>query len=221
MRSRWLGFILTGLAVIVSIWAWPRLPPQVPTHWNLQGQPDGYSSRLFAALLSPVILLVASALLQVLPKIDPKRENFPKYSEAYWVIVNAILMFLFAIHVAIIGNGIGAPVSMGILVPVGMGLLFVVMGVMMGDIEPNWFLGIRTPWTLESETVWRKTHETAGRLFVVAGLVIIVLGFFPRVSTIIVIGAVIAIAAVVPVVQSYLLWKKEQDAASQRGPRVP
>lgn len=215
MRSRWLGFLLAVVAVGISIWAWPRLPDRVPTHWNLRGEPDGYSARIVAVTLAPAVLLGLAAVMQILPKIDPKRDNFPKYSDSYWIVVNAILMFLLAIHIAIVGTGLGAPISMGKLVPIGIGLLFVVLGSVLADIEPNWFMGIRTPWTLSSERVWRKTHETGGRLFVIAGVVIIVVGFFEGLATIFVTALAIAVAAVVPIVRSYVLWRKERGRPSE------
>src|SRR6266581_3323404 len=111
MRNRWLGFVVAAVALAVSVWAWPRLPARVPTHWNVHGVPDGYSSRLVAALLVTV-------------------------------------------------NGLGYPVAMSRLMPVGVGLLFIVLGNSLARVQPTWFVGIRTPWTLSSDTVWRKTHRT-------------------------------------------------------------
>jgi uncharacterized membrane protein len=96
-----------------------------------------------------------------------------------------------------------------------LGLLFMVIGNYLGKVHPNWFLGVRTPWTLASELVWRKTNRTAGWLFVLAGLVIAVSAFIPSVPTAAVMGIAIALAALIAVVQSYVLWKKERTSASR------
>lgn len=213
MRNRNLGFLLAVLAAAFSVWAYPRLPATVTTHWNLKGEPDGYSSRLLAAVLLPLFLAVLPLIFRVLPRIDPKGENYAKFSDAYWLIVNSILVFLAGVHVVVLLNAMGAAVDINVVVGVGVGLLLMVMGNYLGKVQPNWFMGIRTPWTLASEKVWRKTNRTAGWLFVLAGVLIAVTAFIPTLPITMVMGVAIAIAAIIPVVQSYILWKKEQADA--------
>lgn len=111
MRSRWFGFVLAALAGIASLAVYDRLPPEVPIHWNLRGEPDGYGSRLFAALFGPLLLVGLTLFLQVLPGIDPRGERFARVRGLYWGIVNITLGYLLVLHLAVLANGAGAPVS--------------------------------------------------------------------------------------------------------------
>src|SRR3989442_539021 len=169
MRNRWLGFVVAAGALALGVWAWPRLPARVPTHWNIHGVPDGYSSRLVAVLLMPGIVLALNGLFRILPLLDPRRVNYEKFQDTYWLIANALALFLLGTHVLVMVNGLGYPVAMSRLMPVGVGLLFIVLGNSLTRVQPTWFVGIRTPWTLSSDTVWRRTHRTGGFPFVMPG----------------------------------------------------
>lgn len=209
MRNRWLGFIVVGLALAVSLWGWLRLPASVPTHWNVRGQVDGYSPRWVAALVLPAGLLALRLVFSALPRLDPLRRNYPDFIDTYWLIVNAILLFMLAFHVVVILNGIGDPINLARLVPIGLGLLLVVFGNVLTRVRPNWFMGIRTPWTLSSEAVWRKTHRLGGWTMVAAGLLMMLATLLPVDATIPVLVAAVVAGALVPVVYSYVLWRKE------------
>lgn len=214
MRSRWFGLVVAALAAGVSVWAYSRLPAMVATHWNLQGRPDGYSSRFWAAAVMPLVTIGLTGLFNVLPKVDPKRDNYARFLDSYWLIANAVLAFTGLAHVLILANGLGYTVQVDRLVPVGVGLLFAFLGNYLTRVEPNWFIGVRTPWTLSSDAVWRKVHRTAGWLFVIAGVVIAAAAFAPRRTFASVFVAAVALAAGIPVVQSYILWKREQHDRS-------
>ncbi len=210
MRSRWFGALVAALAAAVSVWAYSRLPATVATHWNLQGTPDGYSSRVWAAAVMPLAILALTGVFNVLPKVDPRRENYAKFLDSYWLIGNAVLAFAGLAHVLILANGLGYTVQVDRLIPVGVGLLFAFLGNYLTRVEPNWFIGVRTPWTLSSDAVWRKVHRTAGWLFVIAGLVIAAGAFAPRRAFVPLFIVAIVAAAGIPVMQSYVLWKREQ-----------
>jgi uncharacterized membrane protein len=210
MRSRWFGLVVAALAAAVSVWAYSRLPETVAVHWNLQGTPDGYSSRFWAVAVMPLVTLGLWGLFNVLPKVDPRHENYPKFLDTYWLIANAVLVFTGVADALILANGLGYTVQVDRLLPLGVGLLFAFLGNYLTRVEPNWFVGVRTPWTLSSDTVWRKVHRTAGSLFVLGGLVIAAGAFAPRgVFTPLFVATVIVVAGI-PVVQSYILWKREQ-----------
>ncbi|MBI3081461.1 MAG: SdpI family protein, partial [Gemmatimonadetes bacterium] len=166
MRSRWLGYVVAALAAAASAWAYPRLPPRVAIHWSLSGQPDGYGSKLLAAVLLPLMILAMRGLLSVLPRIDPKGENYPKFASTYWLIFNGVIVFFGVIHLAVLAYGLGAPVRMDRVVAAGVGVLLIVIGNYITRVEPNWFIGIRTPWTLSSDRVWRRTHRVGGWILV-------------------------------------------------------
>jgi uncharacterized membrane protein len=211
MRSRWFGVGVAGLAAAVSVWAYPRLPETVVTHWNLRGVADGYSSRVWAVALMPIVMLAMTGLFSVLPKMDPRRENYAKFLDSYWLIANAILVFIGVAHVLILANGLGYTVQVDRLLPLGVGLLFAFLGNYLTRIEPNWFIGIRTPWTLSSDAVWRKTHRTGGWLFVIGGIVIAAGAFAPRGAFVPLFVCTMVVVVLIPVVQSFVLWKREKN----------
>jgi len=211
MRSRWFGLVIAALALIVSIWAYPQLPPTIATHWNVRGTADGFSGRATAVLIMPLVIIGLTGLFNVLPKLDPRRANYAKFIDTYWLIANAVILFILIGHGMIVATGLGYPVKIDRFMPIGVGLLFIVLGNFLTRVEPNWFIGIRTPWTLSSDTVWRKTHRTGGWLMVVGGFVLAASVFLPHGAFLPLLIAAILIVAVIPVVQSYVLWKREQS----------
>ncbi len=210
--------LLPGIGAIIaslgfSLWALPRLPAQVPTHWGLDGQPNGWSSPVAAALLLPAIALAVALVLVVAPRIDPRRASYELHGPAYALIGIAVLVLLALSQVAVIGSAIGWNVRMATVVPIGVGALFLVIGNVMPRLRPNWFVGIRTPWTLSSESVWRRTHRVGGYAFLAAGVLLIVVGAAApgRLLAALIIAGVIA--GVVPVGYSYYLWRGEREEA--------
>jgi uncharacterized membrane protein len=212
MRSRWLGFVVAALALGFSIWAFPRLPASVVSHWNLRGEPDGYSPRWLAAILAPALILGIRLLATLFPRIDPRSPNYEKFGGTYWLLINSILLFAAGLHVVMVGYALGWPVSINRVMPVGVGLLFVIIGNYLGRVEPNWFMGVRTPWTLSSDKVWRTTNRTAGWMLVGAGVLSMAAAFLPSVAVGPLLGVTAGTVAVTAMVQSYVLWKREQSA---------
>ena len=210
MRSRWFGLVILSVAIAISIWAYPQLPPTVATHWNLRGTPDGFSSRFMAVSIGPIIIIAITLLFNVLPKLDPRHQNYAKFLSTYWLFANAVVVFLLGVHGLVIASGLGYSVKIDRLMPLGIGLLFVVIGNYLTRVEPNWFIGIRTPWTLSSDIVWRKTHRTGGYLMVLGGLLVAACAALPYGAFIPVLIVAIVVVAVIPVVQSYVLWKRER-----------
>src|SRR5467141_5395241 len=214
MRSRWFGLIVAGLAVGMSVWAFPQLAPRVATHWSLNGTPDGFSSRLWALAIVPLVLVFMTGMFNVLPKVDPRRENYAKFLSSYWLIANAVIVFLLVAHALIIASGLGYSVKIDRLMPLGIGLLFVFLGNYLTRVEPNWFVGIRTPWTLSSDRVWEKTHRFGGHVFVVAGILMILSGVVVAAWARTGLSVLIALCAASVVIYSYVEWKREQNPAS-------
>ena len=210
MRSRWLGIVAALAAAIVSIAFWSKLPPEVVTHWNLLGKANGSSSRAWAALAGPGIILGLTLLFQVVPRIDPRRENYDKFREVYWLVVNGFLLCLLVLHLAILASGSGAVVSVQRVMAGCLAVLMLVLGNSLGRIRPNWFMGVRTPWTMDSPEVWRRTHRVAAWLLVGAGVVTGVAALVRGVNPLgIGLGAVM-VMAVVSIVVSYVFWLQER-----------
>src|SRR5574337_331200 len=140
-----LGALLAAFGF--SLWAWGRLPARVVTHWGVSGQPNGWSPRWVAVFLVPAIGVALAGLFTVLPRMDPRRRSYELHGSTWWAVANAVLVLLALVHVAAIGSNLGWGLPMGRLVIVGVGLLFGVIGNLMTRMRPNWFMGIRTPWT--------------------------------------------------------------------------
>lgn len=210
MRNRWLGFVVVLLVLVAGWLAYPHLPPRVPTHWNFRGEVDGYSSRFVATFVFPFVMLGLAALFQVLPKIDPRRTNYAKFSDTYWLIVNGILIFCGIVEALVLANGLGAPVSIGRILPIGIGFLMIVIGNVLGRVQPNWFVGIRTPWTLSSDEIWRKTHRLGGRLFVIGGFLFILSALLPGALGLPTVIVLVMVLVLIPVLYSLYLWLRER-----------
>jgi len=213
MRKLIPALLVLTAATAFSLWAYPQLPAEVATHFDIQGDPDGWSSRLMAVMIVPGLTLLMIGIFTVVPKIDPRRANYTLFNSTYWTVVNSVLLLLLGIHVLLLGKALGWNINMGRVASVGIGGLFIVMGNLMSRVRPNWFMGIRTPWTLSSDTVWRKTHRFGGVAFVIAGLCFLASAILNATWTQYgAIGAAIA-AALSSVVYSYVAWRQEQGKA--------
>ena len=214
---KWIPLLIISAAFIASAIAYPRLPETIPTHWNMDGQPDGWSSRAFGALITPVILLFVWGFVRVLPAIDPRGANYAKFGGAFEAIFDSLMLFLLGMHIVLLRAGLGYPVQIQRIAPFGIGVLLIVIGNLLPRCRPNWFVGIRTPWTLSSDRVWEKTHRIGGRLFVAAGFLIAVAALFwvQWVHVVLITSILLATAAVL--IYSYLEWKREQSPASAVG----
>jgi uncharacterized membrane protein len=203
------SFLATASAWGFSIWAAGRLPARVAIHFDVHGRPDGWSSPGTALWLIPAIMVAGLALFWAIPKIDPRRASWDQHDSTYWTIVNGLTVFLLAVHVLVLGVSLGWTDLSGAWVPVGVGLLLAFIGNVLGRVRPNFFVGIRTPWTLSSDENWRRTHRVGGPAFVLGGLALAAAGLAGGAWLFVGIGALL-VATVVPIVYSYVLWRQEQ-----------
>lgn len=162
------------LVVVVLMWGFglimlPSIPDPAPIHWNAVGEVDGYGSPWIVALLPPIVATIMALLALVLPRIDPRGQGYTGFFRTYALIMNSLVLFFAGLQVITIGVAVGWPVSVPRLLSLGMSLLIVVLGNELGRVTPNYFVGIRTPWTLADPDVWRKTHRVGARLFVAGG----------------------------------------------------
>jgi uncharacterized membrane protein len=211
---KWIPLLIIAAAVVASAIVYPRLPETIPTHWNIDGQPDGWSSRAFGAWITPVLLVGVWALFRVLPAIDPRGANYAKFGGAFEAIIDSLMLFLLGLHIVLLRAALGHPVQMERIVPFGVGVLLIVIGNLLPRARPNWFVGIRTPWTLSSDRVWEKTHRLGGRLFVAGGFLIAIAALFWVERAQVVLIAVIVANTATVLIYSYLEWKREQMPAS-------
>jgi uncharacterized membrane protein len=160
---------LLGLQVITSFLLYPRLPDRLPTHWNLHGQVDGTMPKMQGLLVPLGINLCLYLLLLAIPYLDPKGK-MEQFRDTYGWIRLSLHTFMALLFVAMMAFSLGYRISIDRVVPGLVSLLIIVCGKLMGRMRPNYFVGIRTPWTLESPEVWQKTHQVSGPVWVVAGV---------------------------------------------------
>jgi len=208
--KQWYPVVLILVAVGMSAAVYPQLPDTMAVHWDLAGNPNGWMPRAVGAAFGPVFLVVLWALLRAVPRIDPRAENYARFSEAYEVIVASVLVLILVLHGVVLAVALGHHVSVARIVPALVGALFVVIGNMMPLVRPNWWFGIRTPWTLSNDRVWARTHRLAGYCMTAGGLAMIVAALaLPAPLGVPVLLAVAVAATIGPALYSYLTWKRE------------
>jgi uncharacterized membrane protein len=201
---------ILGLMCGLSLYAWPHLPADhIATHFGPDGQANGWSPRQTVVLMMPLMGLGVSLLLAVLPKISPKRADLTRSAEAYGVIWTLIMAILALVHALILFKGMGWTIDPTQPIHAAMGLMLLVMGNYLPKTRYNYFLGIRTPWTLADERVWDRTHRFAGPLFMLGGIVQLVsIWLAPLPLRMSLTLPCVLIPAFAAVFQSYLVAKK-------------
>ncbi len=209
------GTLLTLIGLVVISWAigliaLPYAPAQVVTHWGINGQPNGYMDRVPGLLFMPVLLTMLLVLFQVLPKIDPQRRNYPAFAGSYRYIQLLLALFLVAVQALTTVAAVRSySLNIGFWITLLVSLLLIGLGNILGKLRPNWFAGIRTPWTLSSPEVWTRTHRLGGQLLVLVGLAIFVANLvLPSQMSIAVLLGGLVLWTAVTLFYSYWLWRQ-------------
>lgn len=186
-----------------------HMPEQMPGHWNFKGEVDRYTSRFGGAFGPPLVTAGIYAMMVVLPFIDPRRENYRKFAGAYRIMKFVLVVFMTLIYFITLLSVFGYQVPVDRATMAGVSLLFIVLGNYMGQIRHNYFVGIKTPWTLADEQVWQKTHRLGGRLWVAAGLLSLAASLAGGIIGWAVMGVSLGTATVIPIVYSYLEFRRK------------
>jgi uncharacterized membrane protein len=206
---KWYPWLLVIAAAAFSLAVINRLPERIPTHYDVRGVANGWSSRTAAVWLMPAMMAAFALILPRLPSIDPRRENFAKFRPTYDLLVDSVVTMLGLLHVILLGKALGWPISIERITPLIVGALFILLGNVMPRARSNWWFGIRTPWTLSNDRVWDRTHRVGGYLFVGAGILLMLLTIAPPRLAMPVFIAVCVVAGVIPLVYSYFAWRQE------------
>lgn len=203
-------FFIVLISFTFSFYFYPILPEKITIHWNFEGKADGYMSKNTGLFLFPIIMTFLTFLFFIIPEIDPLKENIKEFRKYYDNFILLFFLFLFLIHLQIILWNYGIKISPNLILPSGFGFLFFYTGILLEKTKRNWFIGIRTPWTLSKDKVWEKTHKIGSKLFKILGFIAFLSIFFSKYSLIIILSSSI-FSIIFLFFYSYFLYKEERN----------
>lgn len=199
--------IVTILPMLAGFVLWNKLPEKLPTHWNFEGVIDGWSSKPFAVICIPLIMLGFHLICTVATSVDPKNKNFNTriFGLVLWICPILSILCSTATYAA----ALGYDVKVEFIIPMFMGVLFLIIGNYLPKCKQNYTIGIKIPWTLNDEENWNKTHRLAGFIWTVGSIVIIVGAFFKD-AVVYTTFIPIAVMVIVPMIYSYIYHRKHK-----------
>jgi len=206
----WLIILFLLAFFVFGIYVAPAMPDRVPTHWNIRGEVDGWGSKYINLFLMPSIALVFYFLMSFLPAIDPLRKNYEKFAKPYLYFKIFLTFFFIYLEIFLIYSSIKfTPPQGSLMFALPFSLLLCFIGWLLPQLKRNFFIGIKTPWTLVSDLNWKKTHDFGGKAFLLAGVASLVAAFFGSVASFVVLIASVLAATIAALVYSYLEYRKE------------
>ena len=205
--------LLIAGATIAGLLLWNQFPEQMASHWNVNDQVDGYMPKFWGVFLMPLVTLGMFVLFLVLPSIDPLKANIAQFREAFNLFIVLMVAFMLYVHALTLAWGLGyTGFKMSTSMLPAMGLLFFFIGYMLRKAKRNFFIGIRTPWTLSSDTVWDKTHQIGAVLFMVSGALAVIGGLVGGMTAFWMLFIPLIGLTLFLVVYSYVLYRNETRA---------
>ncbi|MFA6301217.1 MAG: SdpI family protein [Candidatus Paceibacterota bacterium] len=187
-----LSFVLVLATFVAAVLIYPYMPDKIVSHWGLNNQANGYMGRFWGVFLLPMIMLGCSVLFMVITRVDPKKENIQKFEKYFDMFILSFLLFFAYVYALMIFWNLGYHFILIQFMAPALAFLFYVAGVMISHAEPNWTIGIRTPWTLSSEDVWHKTHRLGGKLFKAVAIISLLEIVMPQYSVYIILFPILA-----------------------------
>ena len=207
-KSEYLIILLVIISFALGWYFYPQLPERVASHWNEKGEVNGYMSRFWGAFILPVINLIMAVLFLIIPRIDPLKHNIVTFRKYFDTFVIIILLFMIYIYLLTIAWNLDYRFNLMQWMMPAMAVLFYFVGVMLKHTKRNWFIGIRTPWTLSSDEVWDKTHQLGGQLFKLIAVLTLASIFWPDYSIYIFLIPIFVVTIFI-MIYSYYLFRKE------------
>ncbi|MGG0333789.1 SdpI family protein [Priestia aryabhattai] len=211
MKKHVFPLSITLLTLVAWLIALPHLPATMPIHWGANGEADGFATKINAMILTVGIMVLIYFIIAFVPRIDPRKENYKYFSKTYNIVLNAVLLLFFFVNMSTILQGLGYNVPMAYIAPIMAGLVFIIIGNYLQRVRSNYFMGIRTPWTLSNENVWKKTHRLSGKIFFIGGLLILISAFLPDGYKSVIMWGSIVLCVAIPYLYSYVAYKKEMN----------
>ncbi len=207
------AIIITLIMVAIGLILEPRLPNPMAIHWDENGQPNGYGSHFLGLWLVPLMTVGLTLLLLGVPYIDPLKKNIDKFRKEYYTFILFFVFFFFYLHVVSLLYNLGVRINMVSLMIPGFAAFFYYIGVMMGKAKRNYFIGVRTPWTLADDEVWDQTHQIGGKGFQLSAILTLLGVFFPS-AAIWVMLIPVMVVSVFTIVYSYVIYRKKHPMNS-------
>lgn len=203
-----IGIVL--LPFLYLAYVWNQLPEQVPMHYNVEGEVDRYGDKSELIMIPIMMPLLIYAILLAVPYIDPKKQ-LHKMGSKYHTLKLLLTTFMSILALVIIYTAKNESWANPNYILLMVGVLFIILGNYFKTLKANYFIGIRTPWTLESEAVWKETHKLAGKLWFGGGILVVLFSLIlDQKTNFIVFMVITAVLALVPMVHSYILYRKEK-----------
>ncbi len=203
-----ISFILIAIAAMVGLALWNQLPDPMPSHWNTAGEVDGYMSKFWGVWLMPLMTLGITLLLAAVPSIDPLKANIAQFRNLYNFFIVGFVAYMLYVYGLTLSAALGYQFNMTYMLMPVVGLLFIGISFLIENAKRNFFIGIRTPWTLVSDNVWEKTHKLGAQTFRIGGALVIVSAFLGENGFWLLMVSLL-FAALVPVAYSYIAWRQE------------
>lgn len=206
VRTNVLCLIFIAITIAVAVYLYPSLPEQIPTHWNFEGEVDDYTPKPWGVMIMPLAAVFVFVIMKLIPVISPKGFRTDQFTGVVNIFTVTLVGFMSAVALLVLLAAGGRNVHINEMIFAGMGVLFIVLGNYLGKVRKNFFIGIRTPWTLASDEVWNRTHRLGGWIFVLIGFFMFLNAFiqFPEGWLI---GSIVVVA-LVPIVYSFVLYRK-------------
>ncbi len=201
--------VIIVISFLIAIYVYPNFPEQAASHWNSKGEVDGYMPKFWGVFLMPIFVLLTFLLFLFLPKLDPLKNNVKKFKGYYNGFILFIIIFFFYIHVLTILYNLGVTFNMTYAILPAISILLYFVSFLLKNSKRNWFIGIKTPWTLSSDKVWEKTHLLGSKLFKIIAVLSLVGLFFPDQGMILFVIPLFVIIIWL-FIYSYLEFKKEK-----------
>jgi uncharacterized membrane protein len=206
------------LSFVTGILLYPAMPPLMASHWGIRGEVNGYMPKFWGLFLMPIISVGLILLFTLIPKLDPLARNIEEFRNYYDNFVVLIISFLFYIHIITLLWNLGTRLDMNRMMAPALAILFIYCGILIRHAKRNWSIGIRTAWTLSSDSVWDKTHRLGGTLFTISGAICLLGVIFPAYAFLFILVPVLS-AALISVLYSYIVYAQEKKLKQSGRPR--
>ena len=209
MKQSKSSILLTVVSLLLSLTVFSSLPEQIPAHWNVHGTVDRFAPKL-TVFIFPGIIFLITILFQFMRRTDPNSDNYDKFQREYHRYTFVIGLVFFAVQIMTIAAAFRMDFNVNLIFCLGIGSLFIFIGNLLPKTKHNYFIGIRTPWTLADEQNWFRTHRLAGKIWVLGGLIVALTALAPESFQVPVFLTILAVMVATPFVYSYTEFRKKR-----------